>query len=636
MQVGRRGTGSTRGRWLAGVVAAAAVAAPLLVPGAGAGAAAGPTAVSGVSVALSNPGALARQVTYTVDLTTSASGALAGGSGMITLDAAPGTQLPGTAADYEIAGASGSVSAVGVAGNGPRGNGFAGQGQDSGPIVSLTVKTAVPSASPVVLTVHGADNPPAGSESMTVWTSADLQPVASPTYAVVAGTAVSDASVTVSTLTAGVTGATWKIGLTTGTDGGLGTSGQLGSAAGAVTVAAPGGTSFSNQAGFYSIETGAGTPISATISLTGTGSTVTVTPVSAPVGASTTLTLVVRDVVNPPPGPLDVQISTSAQPQPVTASGGAVVAPAGVSAATLSVSTPAAGAGQVQWTVGFTTSPSGGLVAGYGAGTVTLTGQAGTVFPTSLADYKIGATYPYGLSVAAGGSSVALELRTAVGPSAAVTVAIAGVTNPVAGAPLQVTVRTSSDTVPATAGASAGTAAGESAVATPTLSVSSPQVGATGTTWTVTFTTSAHGPLAAGFAAGTVTLTGAPGTVFPNGVAYYKVNGAYPAGSQVSPDGSTVTLPLGQAVAASTGVTLTVTNVTNPSTSSATLGVRTSSDLGEVVASPVPLTGTAVAPSAVTGTSLSVANPEAGAQTTWTVGLTTSASGGLAAGTGKV
>ena len=184
MQVGRRGTGSSGGRWLAGAVAAAVVAAPLLAPGAGAGAAAGPTAVSGVAVALSNPGALARQVTYTVDFTTSASGALAAGSGMITLEAAPGTQLPGAAADYELGGAAGTVKAVGVAGNGPRGNGFAGQGQASGPIVSLTVTTAVTASAPVVLTVRGAANPSAGNESMTVWTSADLQPVASPTYAV--------------------------------------------------------------------------------------------------------------------------------------------------------------------------------------------------------------------------------------------------------------------------------------------------------------------------------------------------------------------------------------------------------------------------------------------------------------------
>ncbi len=116
--------------------------------------------------------------TYTVDFSTSSTGALGIGSGTITLAAPVGTQLPLTPSDYSVNGTLVTVTPTDSAANN----------------VTITTPVAVTSSESLIV-VAGvgatATNPVvAGSGSVSVSTSLDLAPVPSnPTYTIVAGTA---------------------------------------------------------------------------------------------------------------------------------------------------------------------------------------------------------------------------------------------------------------------------------------------------------------------------------------------------------------------------------------------------------------------------------------------------------------
>src|SRR5580658_5430106 len=125
------------------------------------------------------------------------------------------------------------------------------------------------------------------------------------------------------------------------------------------------------------------------------------------------------------------------------------------------------------WTVGFTSSASGALVAG---NTITVT------FPSS---FTIPATPTIGLSAAFTGSGTA----TATAAAGVVTITLTGTT--------ALAASTAATTADATAVSPASNVV-ITGLANVTFSGSSQVGGATGTTWTVGFTTGATGALVAG------------------------------------------------------------------------------------------------------------------------------------------
>ncbi|MHB8220873.1 MAG: Ig-like domain-containing protein, partial [Acidimicrobiales bacterium] len=130
------------------------------------------------------------------------------------------------------------------------------------------------------------------------------------------------------------------------------------------------------------------------------------------------------------------------------------------------------------------------------------------------------------------------------------------------------------------------TAACQPSVLTPSASLSSTEAGASGVAYTLAFTTSSGGSVAAGE---TVTVTAAPGTSFPSTRADYTLDApagtavavsavsVFPTGGSSTPD--TAVLTLGAGLAGSTAVTLDVSGVTNPTVAgSASLSVATTTD----------------------------------------------------------
>ena len=149
--------------------------------------------------------------------------------------------------------------------------------------------------------------------------------------------------------------------------------------------------------------------------------------------------------------------------------------PTAVAAPTVSLSSDAAMASQVTYTVGFTTSAQGGLAANQGS--ITLVAPEGTVFPLAPGVHSVtaGATKVSSLiygnpSIAGGGSVVSVTVSTAVGAGQALTLAVTAVTNPGDRA-VGVTVETSSDTQAVSTPSYRLAAA--TAVAAPTVSLSS-------------------------------------------------------------------------------------------------------------------------------------------------------------------
>lgn len=104
---------------------------------------------------------------YALTFTTSANGALQAFSGTVSLSAPAGTVFPSSAGSYEL----GSVPAPSVTGGGTS-------------EVVVTVPTSVGASTQVSMLIKGVVNPPGGTYTMSVATSADAQPVETPSYLV--------------------------------------------------------------------------------------------------------------------------------------------------------------------------------------------------------------------------------------------------------------------------------------------------------------------------------------------------------------------------------------------------------------------------------------------------------------------
>jgi hypothetical protein len=154
----------------------------------------------------------------------------------------------------------------------------------------------------------------------------------------------------------------------------------------------------------------------------------------------------------------------------------------------------------------------------------------------------------------------------------------------------------------------------------------------TGTTYTVSFQTSAGGALAQADG-NTITLLAAPGTAFSAQAADYTVNGRAVA---VSPrlNRSGVVLAVPADVAAASVVTVTAQHVANLPAGTYTLSVLTSADTLASASAPYSITG--ASGTSVTNLSTAVSAPTAGATAQYTIGFTTSTSGALAGAAGTI
>ena len=240
------------------------------------------------------------------------------------------------------------------------------------------------------------------------------------------------------------------------------------------------------------------------------------TPVA--IGPGEQVEVAITGLDNPAvPGPAMLSVSTSSD-GPRSAS--YTITGLGIPVAALSValSTPAAGATKVTYTVDFTPSANGGLAADWG--TIRLSGPAGT-FPvaapcglvvatvTNLGSKASGQDDFCSAKVSASGAEAQLSTPVTIGAGQRAQVAISGLDNPAAPGRQTLTFSTSSNSARS---ASYRIVPG-TAVVGASVVLSNAAAGAVAVTYAVGFTAPRSGALVA--SSSTITLSAAPGTFLP-------------------------------------------------------------------------------------------------------------------------
>ena len=393
-----------------------------------------------------------------------------------------------------------------------------------------------------------------------------------------------------------------------------------------ITVRFPAGTGFSGYDD-SSIVVG-GAEVGVCGSATGSPPQITCTVGSGKsIGASTAVSLIVNGVTNPPAGPQTLTVSTTADADPVS-SVYSIVAAQAITTPTVSIANPSDAAGaRTVYTIGFTTSSTGGLA--YDANSqLTLTFPDGTGFSPGYDDssVQVGGVEVGNCGSASGNTITCfMGFNKTIAAGTAVTVVLNGLTN--AGQGLQrLSVATTSDPAAQQGAYTVGAAHN---ISTPTVSIANPTDAAGGRTiYTIGFTTSSSGGLSYD-ANSQIVLTFPAGTGFSPGYDDSSVVvGGVEVGNCGGASGTKVTcfIAFGKAIAASTPVTITLNGITNPGQGPQNLTVSTTSD-------PAPQQGayTVGAAHNISTPTVSIANPTdaAGARTIYTIGFTTSSSGGM-------
>ena len=528
------------------------------------------TGVSNVSVGISPPTSAAGAVTtYVVRFTTSTTGALAASAGSTVTIGFPANTGLGSFQDggpLDV-----GASLVGYC-----------EPTDTSPSTptvtcNLYGGDTVSASTTVTATLSGVTNPPAGSHTLTVSTSSDVTPVASPSYTVTPAQSVSGVGVTITPPTSAAGGlTTYVVSFTTSTTGAL--DGDDGST---VTVALPAHT------GLGTFQDGGPLDVGTTqVGFCEPTDTSTTTPTVTcylysgdTVSASTNVTATLNGVTNPPAGSPTLVVSTSSDVTPVTSPSYNVTAAGSVGGVGVTITPPTSAAGGVtNYVVRFTTSTTGALDGDAGSSvTIALPANTGLDSFEAGGPLDVGTTQ-VGYSVASNTSTSTptvtcyLYSGVTVGASTAVTATLDDVTNPPAGSPT-LAVSTTSDITPVTSPAYTVTAA--RAVSQPAITLSDP-IEASTSTYGITFTTSATGAMSSGSA---VTIAFPSGTDL-SGATAGTLDGAPPRWGPV-PMGS-----LPQCHAPSRvrrwlrGRTLTATipGVVNPGAGFEALSVSTTSD----------------------------------------------------------
>ena len=302
------------------------------------------SAVSGVVLQRSSPVAGAAQIDYTVDFTTSATGALADGYGTVTFTAPPGTIFPSQSCpSFDVPNdgsywcmtngggtnvATGTVYRTGQPGN------------------------ALAANETLELTLRGITNTTTLTPgTFSVSTSSDTAGSSAP-FSAVTGGAVSGVAVQLSSSVAGATQVDYTVDFTTSA------TGQLADGNGTITFTAPPGTVFPsyscpyftvpNDGTYWCMTNGGGTRVA-------TGTVYRSGLPGNALAANEPVELTLRGVTNSSslaPGALSVSTSsdTAAASTPLT-----LVNASPVSDVVVNLSSPVAGATQIDYTIGFTT-----------------------------------------------------------------------------------------------------------------------------------------------------------------------------------------------------------------------------------------------------------------------------------------
>jgi PKD domain/Bacterial Ig-like domain (group 3)/Carboxypeptidase regulatory-like domain/Putative Ig domain len=613
------------------------------------------SSVSGLSLDLSSTTAGVSGITYTLQFTTSDSGALQAGGGQLTLGGPAGTVFQ----PENISGVYGAyISDVydetsGQDLGGTRGGSIT----DAGASVTWTLEQDIPAGHTVRLVLDDVTNPDVGTYQWDVSTSADPNVSQTPDFAVTLPQSVADAAVlSESTTAAGATGVEYAVQFTTSSTGALAAQG------GQITLAAPPGSAFTpqNDSGVYgavisdvydvTADRDLGASRGGQISADGSTAVFTVEP-TIPAGHTVRLTL--DDLANPPAGSWQWQVSTSSDPVPAETGAYSVTAALQVTdPAIVSLSSTAAAVTGVTYDVEFGTSATGGLLANHGR--ITLAAPAGTVFTPQNDGGLYGAVIGdvvdettgtdlgsfRGGQISSDGSSATWTVAQSVPAGDVIDLSVDAVTNPGPGT-YTWSVSTSSD--PAPVQSSAFSVVAPSSVQDVTIPyVSNYRAGVIGTTYEVDFTTSPTGALQAG--SGQLTLAAPQGTQFADvnedGVDGAYISGIYDittggylgdlAGGVISADGSTATWTVQQSVPAGEELDLYIDEMTNPAAGTYTWSVSTSSD--PAPAQSTPFTITPSLQSSVSQVAVGTTTSAAGAPSAYSVSFTLSATGDLGEG----
>ncbi len=572
---------------------------PLVVVGATAAGAAGPGSVSGVSVSLSTNAVGATQVDYTVGFTTSATGALDPNTGTITLSTTGSTSFPSNCA-YTVTDVTTSQSVTTC----PTGS--------AGSSVTISAGVAVNANDSVKVVANQVANASAtGSKTLTVSTSSDL--AASTTYSLVAASPVSGVSASLSTNAVGATEVNYTVGFKASATGALDPNN------GTITLSASGSTAFPSNCA-YSVTDTTTSQEAQTCPTSDTGSSVTISA-AITINAGDSVKIVVNQVGNASAtGSKTLTVSTSSDLAASTTY--SLVAASPVSGVSASLSTNAAGATEVNYTVGFKASATGALDPNNG--TITLSASGSTAFPSNCA-YSVTDTTTsqeaQTCPTSDTGSSVTISAAITINAGDSVKIVVNQVGNASATGSKTLTVSTSSDLAASTT----FSLVAASPVTGVSVSLSTAAAGATEVDYTVGFTASPTGALDPNN--GTITLSTSGTTAFPSNCAYLVTDVTTGQENQMCPtsdSGSTVIIPTvsirhGDTVKV---VAIAVANAT--ATGSQSFTVSTSSDLA------ASTTFSLVAASPVTGVSVSLSTAAAGAdEVDYTVGFTASTTGAL-------
>ena len=565
------------------------------------------SSVSSPTVELSSTTTNAPDVTWRVDFTASPTGALAANAGTITVSAPAGTVFPSFGADL-----------IDVTAGTDLGFFLDASLQNNGATSTWTVSGDVRAGDQLELVIPDVTNPASGG-AVSVSTSADTTAVGTAPVTLTAPGSVSSPSVSLTSNVQGATGVTYLVDFTPSANGSLATF------YGTVTVSLPNGSVIPDL-GINATDLTTNVPLFAgdeNIS----GSTATWT-VDEPWSAGHLIELEITGVTNATAGGA-VSVSTSSDPVPARTAAISLHAAHPVSSPSVSLTTRAASATQVSYTVGFTASSDGALATFNG--TVTIALPNGSVIP----DAGIGGRdLTSGESVFAGEDSIAnagatgtWTMESPVAAGDRIELDIPGVTNPATGG--TVTISTSSDSAATT---SFSTVA-RGSVGSPTATLSTVGAHATGVAYLVGFTPSSTGGLAA--FNGTIKITLPPSSTIPQqGIAGRDVSTGqtlFASGENIS--GNTGTWTVDEPVPAGDRVEFDLTGVTNPPAgTSLAVAVATSSD---ATASTGTFSITARQP--VGSPTVAISKQAASATgVAYTVAFTTSSDGALVAGDGTI
>jgi hypothetical protein len=547
------------GRRLIGALAVAVLLGGSgVVLGAGVAGAAGPGSVSGVSVSLSTTAAGATEVDYTAGFTTSSTGALTANTGTITISTSGPTEFVDSC-NYTVTDTTTAASSTACPTSVPSST------------VTLTAPINVHHGDRVtVQAIEVASSPSTGSQTLTVSTSADL--AGTTNFSLVAASPVSGVSVSLSTLAAGATEVDYTAGFTTSPS-----TGALDSNNGTITLSTSGSTVFVDSCN-YTLDDVTSNQSTTTCPTEVPGSSVTLSAGGLNIRAGDTVHVTAVQVANAPTtGSQTFTISTSSDTAATTSF--SLVAAGSVSGVSVSLSTTAAGASEVDYTAAFTTSSSTGALDSNN-GTITLSTSGSTVFVDScnytlddVTSNQSTTTCP----TEAPGSSVTLSaggLNIRAGDTVHVTAV--QVANALTTGSQTFTVSTSSDLssdAPFSLVAASPVTGVSVKLSVTTVSLKSK--------YTVSFTSSATGALDPNN--GTITFVGPSGTVFPNTCTYtvtdVTTSSTSTACPQVETNGVVITDP-GLNIRAGDKVTVVVGKVKNAkATGKKNLTVSTSSDL---------------------------------------------------------